>query len=628
MPPTRGSKDLFPLLQFSGNILMKLMSGSDNQLIAEYDAHRAEDTFTALVRQHINMVFATAMRQVGDHGAAEEITQNVFVALAQASGKLKLHPTIAGWLHRTTLNKSREWLRAELRRHRREEVAVARELAATEGDSVWAPLVPLLDEALLKLREPDRQAVIMHYMEGQSFSEVGSTLGVAEDTVRKRVNRCLDELTHFFQRRGFDMPMAVGVPLFALAAHTAPAGLAASATSAALAAHSAASVSTLTLKGALKIMAWTKTKTAIITGVAVLLAAGTGTVAYHAIKVARNTAALTTMQGNWEGTLNMNGAHLRLVFKIFKTNDTFLVTMDSVDQGAADVPVPQISAGGRSLYMAIPALGADYRGTLNPNGTEISGKFTQLRYSARLTLTHTDHPDTVTELSADQVAPAQNSDLQGAWQGTLMAGNVPLRLALRIAETSPGTFQAVMDSLDQGVKDMPIDSFTYQKPQVHFVMTGINGDFVGDINNTDDRLTGTWKQMGRKYPLTFERVKNNAVAAAEQLDYGTGASSEIQGHWKGALTVKGMTLRIVFHIAQMPDGSYTATMDSPDQGATGIPATTAECNFPSVKLTWKAFDGVYAGKMVNGKLVGIWSQGKVSLPLDLQKDMTAQSPAA
>ena len=99
------------------------MPDADNQLIADYDVHRGDDAFAALVRQHVNMVFATAMRQVGDHGAAEEITQNVFMALAQASGKLKSHPTIAGWLHRTTLNKSREWLRSELRRHRREQAA-------------------------------------------------------------------------------------------------------------------------------------------------------------------------------------------------------------------------------------------------------------------------------------------------------------------------------------------------------------------------------------------------------------------------------------------------------------------------------------------------------------------------
>ena len=256
------------------------MPEPDNSLIAEFNARRSEEAFAALVRQHVNLVFATALRQVGDAGAAEEITQNVFVALALAAGKLGSHPTIAGWLHQTALNKSREWLRSELRRRRREQVAVTLDLARAEGDSVWSSLVPLLDEALLELREPDRQAVILHFLEGQTFHEVGSALGVGEDTARKRVNRCLDQLTHFFRRRGFAVPtLAAGAPIFALSSHAAPAGLVASVTTAGLAAHSAVSTSTLTLiKGALKIMAWTKAKTAIVVaGTCVLLAGGVST---------------------------------------------------------------------------------------------------------------------------------------------------------------------------------------------------------------------------------------------------------------------------------------------------------------------------------------------------------------
>ena len=256
------------------------MSEPDNQLIAEFNARRSEEAFAALVRQHVNLVFATALRQVGDAGAAEEITQNVFVALAQAAGKLGSHPTIAGWLHQTALNKSREWLRSELRRRKREQVAVNLDLARAEGDSVWSSLVPLLDEALLELREPDRLAVILHFMEGRTFHEVGSALGIGEDTARKRVNRCLDQLTHFFRRRGFAAPALVaGAPLFALSSHAAPAGLAASATTAGLAAAHSATTSTLTLiKGALKIMAWTKAKTAIVTGAILVAAVGTTTI--------------------------------------------------------------------------------------------------------------------------------------------------------------------------------------------------------------------------------------------------------------------------------------------------------------------------------------------------------------
>ena len=305
------------------------MSEPDHSLIAEFNARRSEDAFAALVRQHVNLVFATALRQVGDAGAAEEITQNVFVALAQAAGKLGSHPTIAGWLHQTALNKSREWLRSELRRRSREQVAFNLDLARAEGDSVWSPLVPLLDEALLELREPDRQAVILHFMEGQTFQEVGSALGVGEDAARKRVNRCLDQLTHFFRRHGFATPaIAAGAPLFALSSHAAPAGLAASATTAGLAAaHSAASTLTLTLiKGALKIMAWTKAKTAIVVGAVAILTATSTTVV--GIKMAHThhekagpTAALSPLAMKGIVDMQMDGTFLFQI-TVEETNGT------------------------------------------------------------------------------------------------------------------------------------------------------------------------------------------------------------------------------------------------------------------------------------------------------------------
>jgi hypothetical protein len=92
---------LFPVSRRGGNIPVETMSERDDLLIAEFNARRSEDAFAALVRQHVNLVFATALRQVGDAGAAEEITQNVFVALAQSAGKLGSHPTIARRLTRS-----------------------------------------------------------------------------------------------------------------------------------------------------------------------------------------------------------------------------------------------------------------------------------------------------------------------------------------------------------------------------------------------------------------------------------------------------------------------------------------------------------------------------------------------
>ena len=233
----------------------------DAQLVTAYAAEGSETAFRSLVARHVNLVYATALRQVGDPGWAEEITQNVFVALARKAGRLGRSETIAGWLHRTAILESKARLRAELRRHRREEVAAQVAAIEREGTSPFDTLVPLLDEGLLNLREGDRLALVLRFLEERSLRDVGQVLGVDEDAARKRVSRALERLADFFRRRGLAVPAGAGVTaVLAHATQAAPAGLAGSAAGAGLAAGGAASRLSLAL---FHLMNLTKTQTAI-----------------------------------------------------------------------------------------------------------------------------------------------------------------------------------------------------------------------------------------------------------------------------------------------------------------------------------------------------------------------------
>ena len=100
-----------------------------------------------------------------------------------------------------------------------------------------------------------------------------------------RVNRALEKLRKFFKKRGVMLSATViATAVSANSVQAAPVGLAATISAAAVK-SSAVAASTLTLmKGALKIMAWTKMKTAIASGVVVLLAAGTTTVTLKGIQ--------------------------------------------------------------------------------------------------------------------------------------------------------------------------------------------------------------------------------------------------------------------------------------------------------------------------------------------------------
>ncbi len=77
----------------------------------------------------------------------------------------------------------------------------------------------------------------------------------------------------------------------------------------------------------------------------------------------------------------------------------------------------------------------------------------------------------------------------------------------------------------------------------------------------------------------------------------------ITGTWNGALNISGTKLRLVFHINANPDGTLTATMDSPDQGAKGIPITSAKLVQDSLYLDIKAIGGSYAGKITGPETI-------------------------
>ncbi|WP_263834829.1 alpha/beta hydrolase family protein [Salinibacter sp.] len=96
------------------------------------------------------------------------------------------------------------------------------------------------------------------------------------------------------------------------------------------------------------------------------------------------------------------------------------------------------------------------------------------------------------------------------------------------------------------------------------------------------------------------------------------AQEAVVGAWSGPLKVGGTELRIVFHIEPGEDG-LTATMDSPDQGATGIPVSDVAVVGDSVTLAVDRIGGVYTGALADGdtKIDGQWTQGGQSFPLTL-----------
>jgi RNA polymerase sigma factor (sigma-70 family) len=257
---------------------------SDMELLRDYDRQGSETAFAEVVRRHINLVYWVAFRHVGIAAHAEEITQAVFVILARKAAGLRPDTILEGWLHETTRLTALSFLRGERRRQFREQEAYMQSTLQEPAEaSAWNQLAPLLDEAMSRLGKKDRDAVMLRFFKDNNVGEVAAALKVTEAAAQRRILRAVEKLRRFFTKRGVVLPAAVlTAAISANSVQAAPALLAKTATAVAITKGAAASGSTLTLiKGALKLMAWTKAKTAIVAGMGVLLAAGTATLAVN-----------------------------------------------------------------------------------------------------------------------------------------------------------------------------------------------------------------------------------------------------------------------------------------------------------------------------------------------------------
>ena len=93
---------------------------------------------------------------------------------------------------------------------------------------------------------------------------------------------------------------------------------------------------------------------------------------------------------------------------------------------------------------------------------------------------------------------------------------------------------------------------------------------------------------------------------------------DVTGQWNGVLIIQEMNLRLVFHINKTGD-SYTSTMDSPDQGAAGIPVTTTTFNGSKLSLAIPNIGMLYEGEFKSDSIVGTFKQNGLSLPLTLKR---------
>ena len=173
----------------------------------------AEPAFEELVKRHTDLVYSSALRRVGP-GLADDVAQAVFVVLARKAPKLarRQPENLSGWLFRATRFAALNALKRQQRQETREKAAAAEnriEMEERHTPEEWERVRPILDEGMDKLSRGDRDAVLLRFFQGASFAEVGTAMGISENTAAKRVSRALRKLHKFLTRKGVALSMPI-----------------------------------------------------------------------------------------------------------------------------------------------------------------------------------------------------------------------------------------------------------------------------------------------------------------------------------------------------------------------------------------------------------------------------------
>lgn len=99
----------------------------------------------------------------------------------------------------------------------------------------------------------------------------------------------------------------------------------------------------------------------------------------------------------------------------------------------------------------------------------------------------------------------------------------------------------------------------------------------------------------------------------------TSTAQDITGQWNGVLKVQGTQLRVVFNVTQTENG-FSSTMDSPDQGAKGIPVTNTTFENPKIKFEVTNARIEYDGELRGNEIIGTFKQGGQEFPMNLSRE--------
>ena len=165
-----------------------------------------ETAFVSLMKKYQNQVHERAFRKTGDFHIAEEITQETFLRVYQNVKTLNDPTQFRKWLYAIVDHLCVAWFRKKrLQIQSLEETdiseietdAYSRYVAEERAKTTDEAQRELVKKLLARLKERDREVITLHYFEEMTSSEIGTYLGVSENTIKSRLHRARQQLKKY-----------------------------------------------------------------------------------------------------------------------------------------------------------------------------------------------------------------------------------------------------------------------------------------------------------------------------------------------------------------------------------------------------------------------------------------------
>ena len=209
----------------------------------------------------------------------------------------------------------------------------------------------------------------------------------------------------------------------------------------------------------------------------------------------------------------------------------------------------------------------------------------------------------------------------GVWTGAIEVPGQTLEIIVTLRATAGGNWTGSIDIPAQNLSDFALSDVAVAAGSVTFTMAGIPGEplFLGSWDAEKQTISGDFEQGGQAFPFSLSRT-GDAQPAPSTVSVDAATAAKVVGSWSGALSTGGGELRLIFHI-EYADGSLSGTLDSPDQGQTGLAASAVAFDGTTLRVDLSYAQAFFEGTLSadGSEIEGNWNQGGGSLPLTVQK---------